>query len=312
MNARLPLVDRPLFIQFDFANVPVSAPLAQSAPVTVQQSVVQGDFEVYGIVMLPSSPAAFTTFDIEIRELNQNFRLMDEPIRRLVFQRDCQSYLKLPSKLWICNHSNIQVRLQNFDFTNTVTTQLVLLGGIVSKISPEAFKRQPYFYSYYFELESETVNALATNPNQNDTRNRGPTLAVAKPPLDWDFELTDIIIDDETFRDITQSRNYSIEVFNRSTQKMLFRSPQIQTNCSGGNVATALAAVPGSVNPVPGYPATNTLNFRLSKPEFVKQGSQLDVRASIDLTYAGAEATANESLDQLINVVLLGNRLLKK
>jgi hypothetical protein len=205
----------------------------------------------------------------------------------------------------------ITCRLRNLSGTYTssvtCTVQVVLYGQLVERGSFCPTK-QPFIYSYYFNLSQPDDSSLSDSGSVPNAFNYLLGSGSGKPPLDWDYELTHISMDERTVND-DSALYYGLEIFDRKTRKGLFRVPCNEYLSCGTMISASLAAA-ASLSAPTGLPTNNTIAFELPRPLKFKKHSQVGVRL---YQQPGLQPSASvNSMDQPgLNVLLMGNRILE-
>lgn len=294
---------RPDYLPFDFAIIAAGA----TSDVNVW-STSGGDFLCYGINTFNATAGLVHPFRVQFFDYDGLLRLSDDEISDHAFEADARTPFYFPCPLLIKENTRITCRLRNLSGSLTFTGQLCLFGTLIHRGSycPD---RLPFIYSYYFDLsqpDTSSLGALGSVPNAfNFTMLNG----AGKPPLNWDFELTHISMDERVLSN-TSALYYALQVFDRKTRRPLFRVPCSEylgcgTMISASNTAAGLTAPTG-------LPTNNTIAHALARPLRFKKHSQLGVRL---MQQPGKQSSGTMNIEVLnqagLNVLLMGNRILE-
>lgn len=283
----------PYSIPFTFTNMPAGA------VVTLQHQSIY-DFRIMALTADPDqlgvAPYRISIFD------NRNFwKLSDDFISNGCFETDAQCKFLFPSAVTIKKATTIYCRFWNIG-GGQIGTQICLHGRAYPQGYSEEPTKLPFIYSFYFNLRG----APATNLLGGISYNANPAFGCAQP-IDADFELTALTIDDNT-EHVNNAGYYRLQVIDLRTKAMLYRTPLISISGAGDRATSTFTAtgiaVPG------GFPVNNVIQHKLDAPMVFKKGTILGVRAYQSFVYTPDTDLIGGHLDQEINICLIGNRII--
>lgn len=272
----------------------------------------RGDFLVREITTWNNTMSGYDLYRLQFETLIDKQSLWSNPIGMGCIQTDAQQPWRLPSPWLLPVDNTVRATLQNMTGTfqggsaANVTTQHVLIGEIVP---PGSYKpaKSPYGFTYYFNLGFQ--EDFTSGGDISNTYNLYPSFRQGLPPLLWDFELCSIYLDTLNIRvgDVGSiARFEKIQIFDRSRNKDLFTVPVIAGNVCGGRVEQALDAA--NLSDPTGFPVNDVMAYDLPQKVIFKKGTQLSVKISMCLLWAGSQSTIPD-LSQETCLLLMGNRI---
>lgn len=314
--------------------------IATGTEQTYRVAVNQGDMLIHEICIWDSDSTseqlgAQNTNQYWVKIINREYNqsLMSTWVAGLgILETDAQLPFRLPSPWFVRNGTYLDVtvrcpgtnELKNTSATYTITKlEIVLLAqvfprGYEATYGQKAPIKQPFILSYMapvgFQADTTTGNNIVATTGSQQLY---PAFQASWPPLQWDFELTSISMDSSTLQTSNSAGSgtgypaslHMLQVIERKTKRMAFRSAATQGNIAGSRIQDATDAYALTATPT-GLPITDALTHNLPVPFYCKKGSQLTAQASFNWVYINDAGISFQpsNVNQVVNICLIGNK----